>query len=227
MQTLVVALLVGTTFCTQGMAETIISISGPSTAAIALTSNAAETASWTQITSFQNVVISAMVSGPALGMAYLTTSIGPGTTLVDQIASTSFSFPSTPGFVLLFSGLALRPDTYFLTLTSNGRVSYEAGTWSCVEQCQGSAASVVTDLGVSRNADRYTFGGGTNAIYPPAGNFILSSRDLIYTVATAPEPGVAGLLGTGLLTATLLRQKRFGINIKTGLAEPESSKFLR
>jgi hypothetical protein len=77
-------------------------------------------ASWTSSFSFNNVSIFGEVSGDPTSImtAYLTTQIGPGTTVADQIASAILTPPSadTTG-VLLLSGLNLGPGTYYLVLS--------------------------------------------------------------------------------------------------------------
>src|SRR6516164_4655644 len=104
---LIVDILAVSVFCASGAAGTIISVSGTSDASIVLIGNGVQAASWTQTASFEEVDISAMVRGPAtaIGTAYLTTTLGPGTTVADEVAKTGFSFPSTPSYVPLFSGL--------------------------------------------------------------------------------------------------------------------------
>jgi hypothetical protein len=81
-------------------------------------------ASWTQTTGYSDVSISFLGTGvfsEAAGVAFLTTSFGPGTTVADQIASAPFDAPvgspSTP--ILLFSGLDLGAGTHYLTIAAD------------------------------------------------------------------------------------------------------------
>jgi hypothetical protein len=50
------------------------------------------------------------------GRAYLTTQIGEGTTVANEIASTDFTFPLTPANLVLFQGLHLPPGAYYLSI---------------------------------------------------------------------------------------------------------------
>ncbi len=198
-------------FSVHGTAETIISVAGTPNAGDVLTSTGVGAVSWTQSTSFHDVEILALVdSAPDgasdIGTAYLTTGLGPGTTLADQIASTSFPIPSTNMYVLLFSGLTLGPGTYYLSLTSTGGIADNEGAWACV--C-GGGPSVVLGAGVSRNP-----GAGTedDSIYPPGGTVFPfpEPANVIHTVAEAlevPEPSTLGLLGVGVLISALIGRK--------------------
>jgi len=80
--------------------------------------------SWTTTSAFSNVNISIALDGNsgATGTAYLTTKIGPGTTIANQIASTSFAFPSISTLAPVFTGLNLGAGTYYLLVrqTANG-----------------------------------------------------------------------------------------------------------
>jgi len=78
--------------------------------------------SWTQTTSYTGVTIQAVVgdalSEGATGVAYLSTSIGAGATVL--YTSATFNFPNAnTGTVTLFSGLSLGPGTYYLVLSGN------------------------------------------------------------------------------------------------------------
>ncbi len=78
--------------------------------------------SFTTTLAFSNVSIS-ISSGGGSGTAYLTTSIGPGTTSAAQVASANLSLPSglfsyTSTNLTLFSGLTLPPNTYYVSFSS-------------------------------------------------------------------------------------------------------------
>jgi hypothetical protein len=115
-------------------ASTIVAISGGGTGGTAIMGQYQPPSSgggqfvvtrWSQMRTYTNVSItvplylfgSAATGNPGTyhGTAYLTTSIGPGTTTA--VASTSFVGSNTaPQTVQLFSGLTLGPGNYFLTL---------------------------------------------------------------------------------------------------------------
>ena len=83
-------------------------------------------ASWTQAGTFNGVSITAGVFGvPNAGVtatAWLTTAIGPGATIADQIATAPITSST------IFSGLTLGPQTYYLVLLFNSGTNV-AGWW--------------------------------------------------------------------------------------------------
>src|SRR5215831_21113574 len=86
---------------------------------------------WEQDIHVSNATITADLSTfigiPADATAFLTTAIGPGTTVANEIAHVTVPLPAANLGVLntvtLFSGLDLAPAHYYLTLTS------AAGVW--------------------------------------------------------------------------------------------------
>src|SRR5579872_3534422 len=91
-------------------AGTVYSVTGtPNDFAYTLggTSDQMLVSSWTQTGSYTNVSISAVLgSGEAISV-YLTNQIGPGTTVANEIATTSITPGSSPQTETLFSGLSL------------------------------------------------------------------------------------------------------------------------
>ncbi len=162
---------------------------------------------WSQSNTYTNVNISAQLgtwTGPATGTAYLTTRIGPGTTIADQVAVTAFTFPNTLTDFTLFTGLTLTPNTYYLTIANPASGT---GTWAG----RGGTATLTTDAGVAR-LGAYVI--QNTSIYPPASSYSGTS-DLFYTVrgnsvtAAVPEPATMFLLGTGLAgVAAKVRKRR-------------------
>jgi hypothetical protein len=72
-------------------------------------------AGWTSPGTYTNIGITALLGqfdGPVTISAYLTTQIGPGTGLAQQIAATSVAPASPSELDLLFSGLTLLPGSY-------------------------------------------------------------------------------------------------------------------
>jgi hypothetical protein len=92
---------------------------------------------WSQTGTYTNVSISADVNitgspgDPPVkptdtGHSFLTTQVGAGTTVANQIASGTFAGTSDwasnphPNWITLFTGLTLGPGTYYLTLDTTG-----------------------------------------------------------------------------------------------------------
>src|SRR5215468_9933403 len=88
---------------------------------------------WTNTLKFSKVSIIVEIASNnpvgATGEAFLTTKIGPGTTIADQVATTRFVFPAFNGTfstqLTLFTGLTLAPGTYYLTIVPDA--GYTAG----------------------------------------------------------------------------------------------------
>jgi hypothetical protein len=180
-------------------AATIISYTGPSGGSASMENGATTRAvSWIQSDPFANVSINAVISCAQGGTAYLTTQIGPGTSVANQIASAPF--PSTPAFTdtNLFSGLTLPAGTYYLVINVN-----TAGGWDTTSSATTTTAPGVSGNGFYVNAD-------TNA-YPPAETYSANSIILLYSVTgtLVPEPStaIAFLVGGGMLGALAWRKK--------------------
>jgi len=181
-------------------ASTIVMVTGP------FSSNAAAAspdpfggydyvaASWTQTTGYSDVSISFLgtaVFSAAAGVAYLTTSFGPGTTMADQIASAPFDVPfgSPSTNVLLFSGLDLGAGTYFLTIAADA--GDEIG-WNATN-----SPHVTTGAGASVNPGMGCFNGSSPAAYPPGTTGSCVAFNLEYSVrgnSSVPEPGTSSML---------------------------------
>jgi hypothetical protein len=77
-------------------------------------------ASWKQSIAYDGVSISFLDDGlgaTATGTAYLTTSMGSGTTPADQIAATRLNLPvGPPSVISLFAGLTLPANVYYLII---------------------------------------------------------------------------------------------------------------
>jgi hypothetical protein len=170
--------------------------------------------SWTQTGSYMNVSISAELgnssnygnSGGDAISVYLTNQIGPGTTVANQIASTSVSPATVDETDTLFTGLSLGAGTYYLVLGAPGQFAEWYGTGS---------PTVTTDSGVTGNFDSFADkpSNTPNDSFPPASNFDSNPADnnnnLLMTVtgnavSAAPEPStivLAGLAGAFLFCA--------------------------
>src|SRR6185436_34801 len=98
----------------------IVSVDGPTTVGSTVDSTDAWYASWTQTNTYTDVSIAAKLRfGPNNGTAYLTTAIGPGTTVADELATLSFTAPATSTLFHLFTLPVLGPGTYYLTLAGS------------------------------------------------------------------------------------------------------------
>lgn len=174
-------------------AATIVSVSGPINFTGSIGSNQAQTAGWSATQDYSNVVVSALISGPAAGTftAFLTTSIGPGTTGADEVAQITMNFPGfNPGTLTpIFTGINLPGDTYYLTLFNSENTN---GGWSSTE-----TPAIVADIGAAHLFSGFFITNENPLPYPPAADFAdLSSQDgrtLIYSVETSeiPEPATA------------------------------------
>jgi len=178
-------------------------------------------ASWTTSQTYTKVSISVSIGlfGSASsyhGAAYLTTSIGPGTTTA--IASTTFagSNPS-PQAVQLFSGLTLGPGTYYLTLAgldaepvSGGTVGYVwAGANPNAATFRSSQAPGVTighQMGTTTNLSSGCGQACINPSFPPASIFdpnLFSVPYLQFSVYSAGTDSVLPQLLDGAGWTTL------------------------
>lgn len=128
--TLPILTLLLAVFGQNASADTVVSSSGNFDGWIVLYSGQAFGVSWIQSSEFTNVSISAELTGfgstTQTGRAFLTTKLGLGTTVADQVAFQSFTFPSNESSVTLFSGLDLPAGTYFLSLVGDSP-SYGSG----------------------------------------------------------------------------------------------------
>lgn len=163
-------------------------------------------------TTYSNVDISFNYSayGPGTAMAYLLSSIGPGTTAADAIADTSFSYDSlygTDNFIHLFSGLTLGSGTYYLVI--GPVVTGDEILWASTPEIWNPPV-VTTAPGVTVG-DSYT--AGYTSGYAPAADFTSLSSDVHFIVtgdevdASTPEPATFGLFGGSILLFGFARKR--------------------
>lgn len=95
---------------------------------------------WQSTLAFEDVTVTADLSSvpsvSATVTAFLTTSIGPGTTAADEVARATVSLPdyfASSHAVTLFSGLNLAPAHYYLTIVSSPT---NAGIWRTSDSTQ-------------------------------------------------------------------------------------------
>jgi hypothetical protein len=194
-------------FAGPATASTIVSVTGPSSIGFGLGgTEGAYAVSWSQSNTYTDVTIAAVLGSFIVGEtaeadAYLTTSIGPGTTVASQIASAVVTVPGTdPLSVTLFTGLTLGPGQYFLTLSAPAGVNPAPG-WTNTE-----SPTVTVDTGVT-NGPVYSTFGVVPSLYPPASPFSPDSVSLLYTVTSVPEPATLLLVGTAVLSSLFARPK--------------------
>lgn len=187
---------------------------------------------WTSSLNFSDVTITAQVASNnpvgATGEAFLTTEIGTGATVSNEVAETSFVFPdfngTFSGQLTLFSGLSLSAGTtYFLTIAPDA--GFTAG-WADTQD--GTISSDDPNLTVEPgttgyysfvNDPPYTNPGPGPAAFIPASAFVVPGAgeygsiepNLIYSVngTVVPESSPFALLGVGFcITFICLRYRR-------------------
>lgn len=150
--------------------------------------------SWTSTVSFAGVSISIPVySGlNSPGEAYLTQSIGSGTTIANEIASAIFVFPnissSSPLYTTVLSGLNLGPGTYYLIIRETDFNGRGGAIW------HGTSGNVWNRYpnGITPNG-QYQYYGSTLPIYAPAAAFSTDQYTLDYNISFTAVPEPSGL----------------------------------
>ncbi len=189
-------------------ASTVIDVSG---AVFGFAGADGLTEGWSTTTSVNDVAITALLANgnqlPSTGTAYLTTSIGPGTTVSEEVAQTDIDI--TCGLcqqeVALFTGLTLAPGTYWLTLGAPDQpVSYLL--WAA-----SNPATLTTGPGVTYRG----FDALAHSSFPPSGDFfypspVVNSYSYLFSVTgtSVPEPSSIGIFGLGLAILGWNRRRR-------------------
>lgn len=159
--------------------------------------------SWQQTSTAQNVSISAVL-GPYFQTtttdpvtAYLTTVVGPGTSLADQVATSIVQvapFSGTAASYTLFSGLALSPGTYYLVIGNNAGypVGWVSSTTPGVVEAPGFTYQGAFSVnGTAGPVDPYT---PASAFFPIPDSASPAAYGLLFdvtgtVVSASPEPG--------------------------------------
>lgn len=167
--------------------------------------------SWSATSAYTDVGITALLSGQFRGTAYLTTTIGPGTSVAETIATAMLDVnvnDTSPTDIAIFSALSLAPGSYFLVLEpSNG----SSGNW-----WRHQISDIVLDAGVTLGDTYNVLTDNADTTYAPALGFntLLSAsvNSLAYTVtgnrAAVPEPATGWLLLGIAAAAVLVRSDR-------------------
>jgi PEP-CTERM motif len=189
---------------------TIYSTLGPNTGYSVFNPQQVFEAGWSQSSTFSDMSIAAKLDGgggTVTGTAYLTTRIGPGTTVADEVARYDYTVTSPqfqPELKTLFSGLTLGPDSYYLVISGSGTLAGWETTGSIFP---------VTAPGVEVVHRRQTSFSPV-APYPPATNFGRETasdfRDTYfqYIVTSIPEPGTMTLCLLGAGAALICRVRK-------------------
>jgi hypothetical protein len=191
-------------------AATILEVAGPNNWPISPAANPDQfgfhtylVASWTQTIEYSGVDISFRgngISSTATGAAYLTTSMGDGTTVANQVAITTFTAPAAPSsWISLFSGLTLPPNSYYLMIFA------DPGSVIAWDATSPSTATTTLGAGVTLTSTFLYDGlalaslGGPYAPYPPATVGIGFQDNLLINVTSVPEPSPLPLMAGAAL----------------------------
>ena len=164
-------------------------------------------ATWQQTVPYDVVDISIdLASGGvsnSVGNAYLTTSMGPGTTVADEVAHTTFTaHPGSPVSTKLFSNVTLAPAAaYFLMIFANPGNSID---WAATNSPDLALGQGVFLNQLTSGSAEAAFN-GSFAPYPPATLGIGFQDWLLLDVEAVPEPGNFCIVLGALLGATILK----------------------
>jgi hypothetical protein len=209
-------------------ASVIISVTAPPALSTGIENSVVVSTSWSESNAYTDVTITALVDSFLVGQlpnsatAYLTTQIGPGTTVMDEVAHAAFTVPlqlpvcspagSCGANVTLFSALRLGPGDYFLTMGPPIAGDSVAAWFPAINP------TVIEDTGVTLGPCVVAFNVAI-APYPPASAFgpvgscgATDNTPLVmnFTVTgtaenAVPEPAPVALIGCGALFL-LIRQ---------------------
>jgi hypothetical protein len=187
----------------------VISQTGPGTNSWTTGLQESNAVSWISTVHYANVSISVPLIGTATGTAYLTNAIGPGTTMANVLATTSFTEnSSTLQWYTIFNHLNLSPGTYFLVL---GSQSACCSGWGSTPQ-----PSITTAAGINYNGSYFASTPHNNTSFYPASVFSSfeanNSLPLQFSVtgiaaSSIPEPSTLLLLGGGLCVLIGMRNR--------------------
>ena len=155
---------------------------------------------------YTDVILQAFLSEAASGgggTAYLTTQLGPGTTIAQQIATGTFSDLDDSGhLVTVLSGITLNPGTYYLVLVGGSAIG--GATWTSAL----TPYSITTAPGASV-VENHFYAPSVGA-FPPDAGYVAGNPLLVFSVSTSPvpEPATAGLVALGALAILRTRARR-------------------
>jgi hypothetical protein len=208
-------------------ADTLLSNIAASNFITLMTNSSAQEIGWHQDVNVSDLSITVPLASFSVGPAdqginaFLTNSIGPGTTVANQIASTYLPLASTR-FPLtnytLFSGLNLSPGDYYLTLAGtavmgpgwgvNPTDTLAGSTPGFTFLSEGASTNPTVENGLSSYRPASTFFDIVPSASPAAYSLMLQLDGDVSPTST-PEPAELGLIGIGLTWLSLwLRGKR-------------------
>jgi hypothetical protein len=200
----------------QALPDTIISVSSTTDFGwVVIYAGQGYRVGWTQADTYSDVSVSAkLAAGGAdqTGRAYLTTQIGLGTSVANEIASTNFSFPPQSTNLTLFSGLQLSGGSYYLSIIGDSPTV--GSQWEIGYATNADTGTGVTPLGAFGTA------GGVNSYFPAsppssegfvAVEFTVQGTDLTHPALQIAQNGNSVLIswttnspGFGLESASTL-----------------------
>jgi hypothetical protein len=202
-----------TIWSTPARAGVVVEVNGASTGSLGISQGSqAGATTFTTGMDYVNVHIFAMVGfGPATGdLAFLTTSLGAGTTAGDQVAAGTFSVPTVgapSGMTDVLDLPSLSAGTYFLSIFGG-----PAGTFGWDNT---SSPSTTLDTGASVGLSYFSL--NPTAGYLPGSPFTpntvfqtnpIFEFEVTGTVAESPEPAAFTLFGLGAAALAVLRRRR-------------------
>jgi hypothetical protein len=184
----------------------IVDIEGAAAGQFALSNSFSSEEGWFSPLGYDNVSIAPWLvnlSGNPLQMTYfLTTSIGPGTTISDQVSSGNFTLPAGfSDFDTVVSGLTLGPGSYFLSFLNSCPGTQLCAGW----EIQGLlGASTILGPGVTVSAGQTGVGGPFAPYFPATQFFNFPENGLLQLrVDSIPEPSAFWPFSMGLVAMAI------------------------
>jgi hypothetical protein len=196
-------------------AATILSVGGPNVNnPLGIFPASTVAFSFTVGQAYSNVSISADLIGSFIGTAYLTTQIGPTTTIANQIAASSFT--SAGGFLgvlqPVLQNISINPGTYFLVLSTA-----QANPPQGLQETN----SPVTTADVEASTNGALLSSSTGAAFAPSDTFSVVNPGAgayapqfnITGTSTTPEPATWFLLSSALALLRFHRHRTREVNL--------------
>lgn len=141
---------------------------------------------WSQTVALTDASIDAGIDGTGTLVAYLTDQIGPGTTIADQIATSTFTVNNAPqsNEATVFTGLTLPAGTYYLVIAQSSANTGDIAAWAAT------ANPVVTGSPLF-DVFPATSGGGIENAFLPGSAFEESTVNSKATYGFMEVSGVA------------------------------------